>query len=596
VTNRHERGRARIAIVCPIVARYDAISAAARDTWRVFADDPCYDTTLFTLRNDFADLPARVVSGVGDLLLRPEFITADLTIYHFGIHNELIDGLIVGKARQRQVVRFHNITPPELAPADQRAVIQRSFRQIHLLKDADEIWADSELNAAVLRDYGIDAARIRVIPLIVDDPAPARLSDKAAAPIEILFLGRFVPSKGALDLLEAVEVARGRTRQAFRLRLVGNLEWSDAAYLRRIEEAIAAGALGEIVELHGTVDDVEREALLRAAHILVIPSYHEGFCKPVIEALRSGAVPIGYAAANLPAIMSGLGRLVPPGDRHALGATLAETIDSIGDALARPSSSRLVLDRGPMRIEEFEHAVDAYVNEFAFDRVAPRMRACARALIGMREYSENNQPRNYPPLSKEHIDSAARLFANRNELVESLGIAPGQAVAEVGVALGDFSEFLLRALEPSCFVAIDLFKIHEIAELWGRPTSEIFGNGSHLDYYRRRFARYGDRIRIEEGLSQEMLARYPDDTFALIYIDAGHDYENVRRDAELAALKLKQDGVIVFNDYTMSDLEGTSYGVVPAVNELVAGGGWRVVGFALQPHMFCDIAIRRVTS
>jgi hypothetical protein len=138
--------------------------------------------------------------------------------------------------------------------------------------------------------------------------------------------------------------------------------------------------------------------------------------------------------------------------------------------------------------------------------------------------------------------------------------------------------------------------LHDVPEVWGRRTAELFNRQSHLDYYRQRFARYGGRIRIEEGLSHEMLARYPDDSFALIYIDAGHDYENVRRDAELAALKLQQDGVIVFNDYTMFDLNGTSYGVVPAVNELVAKGGWRVVGFALQPHMFCDIAIRRAAS
>ena len=36
----------------------------------------------------------------------------------------------------------------------------------------------------------------------------------------------------------------------------------------------------------------------------------------------------------------------------------------------------------------------------------------------------------------------------------------------------------------------------------------------------------------------------------------------------------------------------TAYGVVPAVNELVVSEGWQVVGFALQQHMFCDIALR----
>lgn len=65
-------------------------------------------------------------------------------------------------------------------------------------------------------------------------------------------------------------------------------------------------------------------------------------------------------------------------------------------------------------------------------------------------------------------------------------------------------------------------------------------------------------------------------------------------DAVLAAKKIKHEGVIVFNDYTMFDhISGAAYGVVPAVNELITLGGWRVVGFALQQHMFCHIAIRR---
>jgi hypothetical protein len=35
------------------------------------------------------------------------------------------------------------------------------------------------------------------------------------------------------------------------------------------------------------------------------------------------------------------------------------------------------------------------------------------------------------------------------------------------------------------------------------------------------------------------------------------------------------------------------YGIVPVVNKMVVNQGWKVLGFALQKHMFCDIALVR---
>jgi len=38
---------------------------------------------------------------------------------------------------------------------------------------------------------------------------------------------------------------------------------------------------------------------------------------------------------------------------------------------------------------------------------------------------------------------------------------------------------------------------------------------------------------------------------------------------------------------------GVAYGVVPVVNKLIVDEGWRIIAFALQKGMFCDIALRR---
>jgi hypothetical protein len=200
----------------------------------------------------------------------------------------------------------------------------------------------------------------------------------------------------------------------------------------------------------------------------------------------------------------------------------------------------------------------------------------------------------FPALTRAHIDADARLYANREDLIASAGVPKGGRIVEVGVALGDFSEFLMRTLKPQEFVAIDLFELHMWPMLWGRRTEEVFSGGNHVNFYRRRFENSSIPVRVEHDFSQVALSRFPDKYFDMIYVDVGHDYDNASTDAKISANKLKDDGVLVFNDYIMFDhITASPYGVVQAVNELIVSGGWRVVGLGLQHHMFCDIALRR---
>ncbi len=200
---------------------------------------------------------------------------------------------------------------------------------------------------------------------------------------------------------------------------------------------------------------------------------------------------------------------------------------------------------------------------------------------------------NYPLIAPDQVASA-RLYANRAEMVLALQkrLPKNPVICEVGVALGDFSEFLLSVLHPRDFIGMDLFGLHELEILWGRPTSEIFGGKTHAEYFRERFAAHP--VRVFEGDSAAALASLPDASIDLIYIDGDHSYDGVKRDTAQAIKKVKPDGLLIFNDYIMYDhLQGGEYGVVPAVNELINESDWRVVGFALQHSMFCDIALQR---
>jgi hypothetical protein len=67
---------------------------------------------------------------------------------------------------------------------------------------------------------------------------------------------------------------------------------------------------------------------------------------------------------------------------------------------------------------------------------------------------------NYPALEAKHLDNP-RLFASREDLISSMQSMKGGVIAEVGVAHGVFSEYLLNELRPRKFVAFDLFTMHE---------------------------------------------------------------------------------------------------------------------------------------
>ena len=133
----------------------------------------------------------------------------------------------------------------------------------------------------------------------------------------------------------------------------------------------------------------------------------------------------------------------------------------------------------------------------------------------------------YPELKPGDVENA-RLFANRSSMVEAFcPLLHGKRIAELGVAFGDFSEFLIKTLEPERFFAFDTFTLHDVPWLWRKPSKEVFGDMTHREYYVKRFSKSLTPVVIEEGDGSTNLLKYPDKHFDMIYIDAAHDYRSV---------------------------------------------------------------------
>jgi glycosyltransferase involved in cell wall biosynthesis len=117
------------------------------------------------------------------------------------------------------------------------------------------------------------------------------------------------------------------------IELVGNILLSDEIVLDEIKNAakdIKACFGGQAtIRIVGDASEYEKQRILREADLFVLPTYHEGFCIPILEALSNGCRIVAYDNSNTTAISGGLAELVATGDREALSAAIEEVIHEV---------------------------------------------------------------------------------------------------------------------------------------------------------------------------------------------------------------------------------------------------------------------------
>ena len=204
-------------------------------------------------------------------------------------------------------------------------------------------------------------------------------------------------------------------------------------------------------------------------------------------------------------------------------------------------------------------------------------------------------PLRFPPamsLKKEHI-ARCQLVEDRVKLLEYY---PKHGVgAELGVLAGDFSNEILRIVQPKTLYLIDTFA----SEDWAWIEDKRFTPERHYHFVEERFKREigEERVVLKRGNSWEVLAGFPDAFFDFVYIDADHSYQAVKKDLETAGLKVKEAGLIALNDYISFDHQNQrKYGVVEAVNEFCNVHDYEMVFFALEVQMFNDVVLKKRLS
>jgi glycosyltransferase involved in cell wall biosynthesis len=351
----------RVAMYSGLFVEHDAISDSVAhkldifDRWRSAGVD--VEVTVFT-HYSTSDRPEVCrVADSGRVLCDARFREADVHVFEFGIYYDLFNLIHVIPPHAASAVVYHNITPRELVAPDNRAAVERSLAQLENVALADEVVCVSEFNVVTLaeRDIAVQSVSVLGLPPALDlRSEPGRRS----GPCRFLFLGRLVEAKGLLDLLAAIKALEPSDLASCRFVIAGSAQFSESA----IVEAVRDAARWLPIEVVLDPDKAELSGCLLSADVLVMPSHHEGYCVPILEAFGAGCQVVASDAGNLPYIVGDLGVIYPCGDVGALGGLIVEHIARVRSG----SRDRVALTQtGPVPADAWRDASARHVSAFS---------------------------------------------------------------------------------------------------------------------------------------------------------------------------------------------------------------------------------------
>jgi glycosyltransferase involved in cell wall biosynthesis len=239
-----------------------------------------------------------------------------------------------------------------LSPARERGrpLVKRAFLVFwgrRTVRTAAALMYVAEHEATDLLAAGGSRERLVHMPLPLELPAATQAS-KALQPT-IACVGRLHPIKGIDQLIEAVAIVRRHVPDV-RLEVVGPGD----RYRRTLEEYVERLRLGDAVRFHGYVEESEKLAVLRGAHVTVLLSRSEGLPMAALEAMACGT----------PVVLSHGCHLDEVEDRG--GLVVSDSAEDAASALVR------LLSDDELRVRLGDGAV-AFAQDFRRERVMPMM-------------------------------------------------------------------------------------------------------------------------------------------------------------------------------------------------------------------------------
>ncbi len=251
---------------------------------------------------------------------------------------------------------------PERTTAEMRRDYPGLVRD-HARRAALVVVISDDTARSVQAELGVAASRL----VLCRPGLPGWIGTPAARPEPaegyVLFVGTLEPRKNIGALLDAWTLLVRSRRKLPKLRLVGAARPEAGSWLARLQVPPLAGT----VEYSGYVDDRERRATYEGARLLVLPSWHEGFGLPALEAMALGVPVVVSNRGALPEVVGDAGLQISPDDTRALAAAIAAVLDD-------PARAADLSARGLARAAGFTWDAAAASLRAAYDALPPVQR------------------------------------------------------------------------------------------------------------------------------------------------------------------------------------------------------------------------------
>jgi len=234
---------------------------------------------------------------------------------------------------RRRVITVHDLNFlffPQFLTKESTAYYTRQIEWA--VRVADHIVADSDATRNdVIEMLNVSADKVSTVWLAASktyekiptsDAVDETLADLNLPRGFVLFVGTLEPRKNLPTLLQAYAILRREEGFDRPLVMVGQQGWLDQQIAATLEQL----NLGDCVIQLGGIGDERLAHIYRAAGVLVMPSFYEGFGLPILEAMTCDCPVIASNRGSLPEVVGKAGILCEPGDEEAWAAALARVL------------------------------------------------------------------------------------------------------------------------------------------------------------------------------------------------------------------------------------------------------------------------------
>ena len=349
----------------------------------------------------------------------------DIIIYQFGIYGQIADK--IQSFPCRKILVYHNITPSNF-------FVGYDISSFLLTKKAEEkiaLWGKqdffdsilsvSRFNAECLIDVGFPSYKITVMggclmPMLDEgnslNPKNKKRNDGYT---NILFVGRIAPNKKQTDIIEAFAYYQKHFNPLSRLILIGGgLESKYGETVLKYAEDLHCSN----IVFKGFASDTDLKEQYRNADVFLCMSEHEGFCIPLVEAMKNGVPVIAFSAGAVPDTLGDAGVLLQ--EKNAALAAMwinkIATDEKMKEKLIQAGYERLKAFDQKQAREQFIN----YFKEFIDEKVLKYKTIRDDGVIAEIEPEIKNDGRLYDYLTEKFQCLGKSMPIDRNTYVDML--------------------------------------------------------------------------------------------------------------------------------------------------------------------------------